>query len=309
MNSDVIISVFVTGIALMTPVLWAALGEAITERAGILNIGIEGLMLGGALTCAWCIREGAGITAGLLLSIPVGAVLGLVLSYLWVTRGADQIVSGIIFNLLALGVTTLLFEEYLKGVGVVTSLDKIEIPALSDIPWLGEILFTQNVTVYLALVAAVAVFFLLNRTWFGLYLRSAGEKPRATETAGLSVPRLRYASVMIGCTLMSFGGATLIASTSGGFVTNVTAGQGFVALAIVVLGRWNPFLIIGGAFLFGVTTALQFQAQSLGLLSELPAEAWLALPYVVTIVAVVLAKSSRYPNACGVPFVPAGAAR
>ncbi len=240
MSNDVIISVFVTGIALMTPVLWAALGEAITERAGILNIGIEGVMLGGALTCAWCIREGAGITAGLLLSVPVGAGLGVILSYLWVTRGADQIVSGIIFNLLALGVTTLLFEEYLKGVGVVTSLDKIAIPGLSDIPWLGEILFTQNITVYLALVASVVVFLILNRTWFGLYLRSAGEKPRATETAGLSVPRLRYASVIIGCSLMSFGGATLIASTSGGFVTNVTAGQGFVALAIVVLGSLEP---------------------------------------------------------------------
>jgi simple sugar transport system permease protein len=308
-SSDVIIAVFVSGIALMTPVLWAALGEAITERAGILNIGIEGVMLGGALTCAWCIRDGAGITMGLLLSVPVGAVIGVVLSYLWVTRGADQIVSGIIFNLLALGVTTLLFEEYLKGVGVVTSLDKISIPGLSDIPWLGEILFTQNITVYLALVAAGIVFLILHRTWFGLYLRSAGEKPRATETAGLSVPRLRYAAVIMGCALMCFGGATLVASTSGGFVPNVTAGQGFVALAIVVLGRWNPFLIICGAVLFGVTQALQFQAQSLGFLSALPAEAWLGLPYLVTIVTVVLAKSSRYPNACGVPFVPAGAAR
>lgn len=309
MNTDVVISVFVTGIALMTPVLWAALGEAITERAGILNIGIEGVMLAGALTCAWCIRSGAGITTGLLLSVPVGALLGVALSYLWVTRGADQIVSGIIFNLLALGVTTLLFEEYLKGVGVVTSLDRIAIPGLSSIPWLGEILFEQNITVYLALVAAVLVFLLLHRTWFGLHLRSAGEKPRATETAGLSVPRLRYASVIVGCALMCFGGAALIASTSGGFVPNVTAGQGFVALAIVVLGRWNPFLIVAGALLFGVAQALQFQAQSLGFLSALPAEAWLALPYLVTIVAVVLAKSSRYPNACGVPFVPAGAAR
>jgi simple sugar transport system permease protein len=309
MSSDVWISIFATGIALMTPVLWAALGEAITERAGILNIGIEGVMLGGALTCAWCIRSGAGITAGLLLAVPVGMALGVFLAYLWVTRGADQIVSGIIFNLLALGATTLLFEEFLKGVGRVTSLDAIDIPLLSDIPWLGEILFQQDITVYLALVAAVAVFLVLNRTWFGLYLRSAGEKPRATETAGLSVPALRYASVIIGCSLMSFGGAALIASTSGGFVTNVTAGQGFVALAIVVLGRWNPFLIIGGAVLFGVSQALQFQAQSLGFLSSLPAEAWLALPYVVTIVAVVAAKSSRYPNACGVPFTPAGATR
>ncbi len=309
MSSAVVISVLSTGIALMTPVLWAALGEAVTERAGVLNIGIEGVMLFGALVCAWCIREGGGIVNGLLLSLPVGAAIGLVLAFLWVTRGADQIVSGIIFNLLALGATTLLFEEFLQGVGVVTTLDTIDIPVLADIPWVGEVLFQQDVTVYLAIVAAAVVFLLLHRTWFGLHLRSAGEKPRAGETAGLSVPRLRYAAVIIGCTLMSFGGAALIASTSGGFVTNVTAGQGFVALAIVVLGRWNPFLIIAGAALFGVSQALQFQAQSLGVLSALPAEAWLALPYVVTIVAVVAAKSSRYPNACGVPFTPAGATR
>ena len=309
MNSTIVISVFATGIALMTPVLWAALGEAIAERAGVLNIGIEGVMLFGALVCAWSIREGAGIWTGLLLAIPVGAVLGLALAYLWVSRGADQIVSGIIFNLLALGATSLLFDEFLKGVGVVTSLDEISIPLLSDIPWLGEILFQQPSVTYLALLAAPLVFLLLNRTWFGLYIRSAGEKPRATETAGLSVPALRYTAVIVSSVLICFGGASLIAITSGGFVTNVTAGQGFVALAIVVLGRWNPFLIVGGALLFGVSQALQFQAQSLGFLSSLPPEAWLSLPYLVTIVAVVVAKSSRYPNACGVPFTPAGAAR
>ncbi len=303
MNSTIVISVFATGIALMTPVLWAALGEAIAERAGVLNIGIEGVMLFGALVCAWAIREGAGIWTGLLLAIPVGAVLGLALAYLWVSRGADQIVSGII------GATSLLFDEFLKGVGVVTSLDEISIPLLSDIPWIGEIVFQQPSVTYLALLAAPLVFLLLNRTWFGLYIRSAGEKPRATETAGLSVPALRYTAVVVSCVLICFGGASLIAITSGGFVTNVTAGQGFVALAIVVLGRWNPFLIVGGALLFGVSQALQFQAQSLGFLSSLPPEAWLSLPYLVTIVAVVVAKSSRYPNACGVPFTPAGAAR
>lgn len=309
MNQDVWIAIFASGIVLMTPVLWAALGEAITEKAGILNIGIEGVMLFGALTQAWVIRETGSITQGLLLSIPVGAVIGAILGFIWISRGADQIVSGIIFNLFAIGATTLLYEEYISGVGVVTKLDEYAIPVLGDIPWLGETLFEQNLTVYLALLATPVVFLILNRTWFGLSLRSAGEHPRATESAGLSVQGIRYAAVIIGAMFMSFGGAALIASTSGGFVTNVTAGQGFIALAVVVLGRWNPFLIVLGALLFGVTTALQFQAQSLGFLSSLPPEAWLALPYVVTIIAVVAAKSSRYPNACGIPFRPAGAAR
>ena len=308
MNDGVLLTIVASGIALMTPVLWAALGEAISEQSGVLNIGIEGVMLFGALACAWGIRE-SGIAHGLLLSLPVGLAIGLVLAYLWVTRGTDQIVSGIVFNLFALGMTTLLFEEYFTGVGVVTSLDKIAIPLLADIPWLGEALFTQNITVYLAVVAAAGVWLILRRSWFGLSLRSAGENPRATETAGLSVAGLRYASVMLGATLMSFGGAVLIASTSGGFVTNVTAGQGFVALAVVVLARWNPFLCVAGALLFGIAQALQFQAQSLGLLSSLPPEAWLALPYLLTIVVVVAAKSSRYPNACGVPYARLGSAR
>jgi general nucleoside transport system permease protein len=308
-SSEVLISIFAGGIALMVPVLWAALGEAVAERAGVLNIGIEGVMLVGAFACAWAIRGGASPAAAMLVALPVGALLGLVLAYLWVTRGADQIVSGIIFNLLALGATALLFEHLVEGVGVVTSLDEMSIPGLADLPWLGEILFRQNITFYLALVAALAVFWVLHRTWFGLHLRAAGEVPRAAETAGLSVPALRYAAVIVACTLTSFGGAALIASTSGGFVTNVTAGQGFVALAIVVLGRWNPFLIIGGALLFGVSQALQFHAQGLGALGSLPPEAFLALPYLVTIAAVVAAKSSRYPAACGVPFTPAGAAR
>ena len=309
MNGTVLISILASGIVLMTPVLWAALGEAVTEKAGILNIGIEGVMLFGALAAAWAIRETGSLTNGLLISLPVGAVLGAVLGYIWITRRADQIVSGIIFNLFAIGATALLFEQYISGVGVVTKLDEISIPGLAGIPYVGEIVFQQNITVYLALAATPLVFLLLNRTWFGLSLRSAGEHPRATESAGLSVAGLRYASVIFGATLMSFGGAALIASTSGGFVTNVTAGQGFIALAVVVLGRWNPFLIVLGALLFGVTTALQFQAQSLGVLAELPAEAWLMLPYLVTIVAVVVAKSSRYPNACGIPFRPTGATR
>ncbi|MGD9695138.1 MAG: ABC transporter permease [Thermoleophilia bacterium] len=307
MNDDVVIAVIVSGVALMTPVLWAALGEAISEQAGVLNIGIEGVMLFGALTCAWGIRE-SGIAAGLLLSLPVGAALGAILAYLWVSRGTDQIVSGIMFNLLALGATTLLFEEYLSGVGVVTSLDRHGFPGLSQIPWIGEV-FEQNWTVWLALAAVPLVYALLRHTWLGLAMRSAGEKPRATETAGVSVAGIRYAAVILSTTLMSFGGAALIASTSGGFVSNVTAGQGFVALAVVVLARWNPFLCVAGALLFGLTQALQFQAQSLGVLADLPPEAWLSLPYLVAIVAVIAARSSRYPNACGVPYEPLGATR
>jgi simple sugar transport system permease protein len=143
---------------------------------------------------------------------------------------------------------------------------------------------------------------LLQKTWFGLSVRATGEAPRAVEAAGLNVLRLRYPAVILGCVLISLGGATLVASTSGGFVLGITAGRGFIALAVVVLVQWKPLLAVLGALLFGVAQSLQFQAQSLGPLADIPSEFILMLPYLVTILAVVIARGSRYPAAVGVPF-------
>jgi general nucleoside transport system permease protein len=189
----------------------------------------------------------------------------------------------------------------------VTSFPRYEIPALGDIPHLGEILFNHDVLVYAAFLAAPVVFYILHRTWFGLYARAASEHPRAAESAGLSVWRLRYVAVILGCVLTAIGGVILF-SNSGGFVAGLTNGRGFIALAIVVLARWNPFWIVGASLLFGVAQALQFQSQNLGPLKHVPPEMMIALPYAVTIVAVVFARGSRYPAAIGIPYRPSAKA-
>lgn len=295
-------AVFSLGIALMVPMLWAALGETIIERSGILNVGIEGVMLIGAFGTAVGLTYGGSLYMGLLAAIGAGLASGIVLALLYVRLGTDQIVTGILFNVFAFGLTTTLAAKYVTATEV-TSFATYDIPLLADIPHLGTVLFKHDVLVYAAFLAAPVVFYVVHRTWFGLYARAASEHPRAAESAGLDVWRLRYVAVVLGCVLTAIGGAVLF-SNSGGFVAGLTNGRGFIALAIVVLARWNPFAVVAGSLLFGVAQALQFQSQNLGPLDRVPPEMLIALPYAVTIVAVVFARGSRYPAAIGVPYRP-----
>ena len=300
---SVTVSVFASGVSLMAPILWAALGELISEESGVLNVGIEGVMLIGCFVSAIGYRFGGSLYAGLACAIGGGIVCGVVLCVPYVRLGADQIVTGIVFNLLAFGLTTTLYEKYLGG-GVASAFPDLKIPGLGDLPWLGTILFRHNFLVYAAFLAAPVVFYLVRRTWFGLYARMVSEHPRAAEAAGLNVWALRYPAVILGCTLTAVGGATFVLTTSGGFVPGMTNGRGFIALAVVVLARWNPFGVILGCLLFGATQALQFQQQNIPLLRDVHSDFVLAFPYVVTILAVVFARGSRYPAAIGIPYRP-----
>jgi general nucleoside transport system permease protein len=299
------VNTLVLGVALMVPMLWAALGETVVEQAGVLNVGIEGVMLIGAFGAALGVNYGGGsIYVGLLVSIGCGLLSGVVLSGLYVRLGTDQIVSGILFNVFAFGLTTTLAQKYVQA-GVVTSLPKVKVPGLESIPWIGKVFFQQDVLVYAAYVAAPVVFYLVRSTWFGLYARSASEHPRAAEAAGLNVWGLRYVAVILGCGLTAVGG-TVLFSNSGGFVSGLTNGRGFIALAVVVLARWNPFAVVGASLLFGVAQALQFA--NISWLQHVPPHLVVALPYVVTIAAVVFARGSRYPAAVGVPYRPSAKA-
>jgi ABC-type uncharacterized transport system permease subunit len=286
----------------MVPMLWAAYGEAIIEKAGVLNVGIEGVMLIGAFAAAVGVRYGDSLYVGLLVAIGAGAAAGVVLAFLYVRLGTDQIVTGILFNVFAFGLTTTLAAKYIQATQV-TSFNRYEIPGLGDIPYFGKVFFNHDVLVYAAFLVAPVVFYLLHRTWYGLYARAASEHPRATESAGLNVWRLRYVAVILGCVLTAVGGVVLF-SNSGGFVSGLTNGRGFIALAIVVLARWNPYWILAASLLFGVSQALQFQADALGPLDNVPPDLLVAFPYVVTILAVVFARASRYPAAVGVPYRP-----
>lgn len=302
MNDGVVVAILASGITLSVPILWAALGEVINEKAGVLNVGIEGVMLFGAFAGALVLRHTGSDIVAVLAAVPTGILAGCVLTWFYVVRGADQIVTGLMFNLLALGATTVMYDLWLTGAGTVKASSSLAIPFLSDLPFFGPLLFDQTALVYAVLAVALLVYWLMNRTWVGLYFKGVGERPLAASTAGLSVHKLRWVSLLFGCTLVAVGGASIIITQNGNFVPNVTAGQGFIALAVVVLGRFQAQWIVLAALLFGASTALQFHAQNVEFLSGLPTQLWLALPYLVTILAVVIAKRATYPAAIAIPF-------
>ena len=306
MSEGVITTLFVLGVALAAPILWAALGELIIEQSGVLNIGIEGVMLIGAFGCAWGYLSTGSALIGLVVAVGFGLGCGLVLALLYVRLAADQIVTGILFTLIAIGATTVAGDALL-GSSVTDQSTDIVVPVLSDLPFIGAVLFSQDVMVYAAIIAVPVVWFLMRRTWFGLYAKAIGIRPRAGETAGINVRRIRSWAVILGCVLTTMGGAALVFASSGGFSPNMTAGRGYIALAVVVLARWNPFAAAVMALLFGAAQALQFVSEQLGFIANIPEDVLLMLPYVLTIVVVALARGSRYPAACGIPYRPGAA--
>jgi simple sugar transport system permease protein len=263
-------------------------------------------MRDGAFCCALAYNDTGNVGAAILITVAAGVVTGLLLSIVYVRLGGDQIVIGILFTLVCIALTTLLSQELLTGVEP-RALSSALIPVLSDIPYVGPILFEHDPLVYSAFLCAPVVWYLMRRTWFGLHARAIADHPRAGEAAGLNVRGIRYAALIVGCTLTAMGGATLVLSTSGGFQVNMTNGRGYIALAVVVLARWNPFAAALAALTFGTAQALQFVVQDLGPLGAVHSDIWLMLPYLVTLVAVVFARGSRYPAACGIPYRPANA--
>jgi ABC-type uncharacterized transport system permease subunit len=302
MTRQAVETVLTSGATLTVPILWAALGEAINEQAGVINVGIEGVMLFGAFGAAFGAQRTHNLVLALLVGMATGLVSGAVLAYLYVNRGADQIVTGILFNTLAIGMTTALYEKYLSSVVASISFRPLRIPLLASIPIVGPTLFTQPIMTYLVGAFAFVVLYLMRRTWVGLHLRAVGERPEVGDSVGLSVTRLRWFAVVSGCVLTAVGGATLVLAQTGGFIPQVTGGQGFIALAVVILARWNPAGAILAAALFGFAAALQFQLQTAASLQTVPHDVWLSVPYVLTLVVVAAMRGSRYPRGVGVPY-------
>jgi simple sugar transport system permease protein len=303
LTEALVVAFFVIGIQLAIPILLAALGEAIAEKAGVLNVGIEGTMLIGALFTAMIGIEVGNVPLAILVGTASGLFSGAILAYLYVRRGTDQIVTGLMFNIFALGFTGTLHSRYLAGQNGQT-LGSLKIPVITDIPWVGDVVGDQNAMLYVTIALALGVHWLMNRTWWGLYTRAAGERPLAVESGGLDVRRLRYPAVIVGCVLAALGGAALVVSTSGGFVPGMTAGRGFIALGVVVLAKWRPKWVTLAALGFGLTQGLQFLAAQLDALGSVPGQFWVALPYLLTTAAVVFAPGSTYPAAVGIPYRP-----
>ncbi len=287
---------------LACPLLLAALGELIVERAGVINIGTEGMMLCGAFT-GFVVGVGTGSAALGVLGAAAGAAsIGCVFAYFAVVRRADQIVVGTAINLLALGATGLGARAlYVGAVPTGPSLGAIAIPGLVDLPWLGPVLFQQHALVYLCLIVAPVLGLWLSRTRPGLRLRAVGDSARAADAQGVAVVRTRVGAIIAGSMLAGVAGAALSLAQSNTFTEGMTAGRGFIALTIVIFGRWRPGGVVLAALFFGAASALQHRLQARG--TALPYQLTLMLPYVLTLVVLAVATGrSRAPGNLGQPY-------
>ena len=286
MDTEVLIAGFLAAaVRVATPLLLAATGETITERSGVINLGLEGTMLAGALAAtlgatAW------GPWSGVACAIVTGMLLAAVFALLAVGARADQIITGTAITLAAFGLTGTIYRQAYgsSGAGLtIPTLKSLAIPGLSQIPVLGPALFDQPAPTYLALLGMPIVWWVLFRTRLGLALRATGEGAAMARAAGVRTNLIRAGATVVGGGFAGLAGASLVLAQVGSFAEGMTAGRGYVAIAIVVLGRWHPGGIALGALLFGAATALQFLLQTLGL--DAPYQLFLMLPYLLTLLA------------------------
>ncbi|MFG6531360.1 MULTISPECIES: ABC transporter permease [unclassified Sulfitobacter] len=299
-------SFWTAAIRIASPLIFAALGELICERAGVLNLGIEGIMVVGAFAGWLTVYLGGGLWFGVAVAMLSGMAFGLVHGVLTVPFGLSQHVVGLGITLLA---TSLTYYCYRLALPEVTSPPKIEafqpleIPLLSDIPVIGPALFNQTPLTYLAFVLVLVVTLLLYRTPMGLALRAAGENPAAVEAQGLSVSAIRIGAVMVGSGLMAVGGAFLTMSAFNSFFFEMVNGRGWICIALVVFGSWKPGKTLLGAVLFAAFDALQIRVQQTPLGADIPYQIFLMAPYILSILAlVVMSRRAQVPAALMVPF-------
>ncbi len=294
-------SVGASAIRLATPYIFAAIGETFGQRSGVLNLGVDGMMLLGAFAAFYTVFETGSLILGILAAIVVGLVMGLAMAFISVTLQAEQGISGIGVYLFGLGLSELLYQQTLGTPKSVDGFSRIDFPVLTDIPVLGVIFFNHNLLVYIAFLSVPVAAFILNRTTFGLQIRAVGQNPEAADAMGVSVSRIRYATVTIGGVMASLAGASLSIALLNVFQQNLTAGQGFIAVALVYFGAWRPLGVMAGALLFSFVNALQLQISVQGF--DIPSEFAVMAPYVVTIVVLVFAaRRTEKPTALTVPF-------
>ena len=293
MNGDhLVVSVFVVtwlsaSLRLAGPVLLAALGETFAERSGVLNIGIEGTMLLGALAGFLTSYHTGMVWTSLLVATLAGVFASLFLAWMYVSARASQVVTGLVFNVLALGIATTVYRMALGGSSAPESIavfQPLRVPLIDRLPFVGTVLIGQTAPFYLTIFLAIVAQFVLYRTNFGLALRAAGENPAAADSAGISVYRMRYLGTLISGAAAGMAGGYLVLAQVGFFRETIVAGQGFIALGIVIFGRWNPLKAALAALVFGACDALQLSLQILG--TKVPPQLLLALPYIVTILAI-----------------------
>ncbi len=306
MSIDMIEAVLLTIITAATPLLLASLGELVTERSGVLNLGVEGMMIVGAV-CGFAAALSTGSAfIGCIAAIAAGVLMSALFAFLTLGLAANQVASGLATTLLGLGLSGLIGQGYVGRPGV--KLGAIHIPVLSDIPLIGPLLFSQDPLVYVSLALAAGVAWVLFRTRAGLILRAVGDSHGSAHAIGYNVLWVRTLAVLFGGGCAGLAGAYLSLVYTSQWVEGMTAGRGWIAVALVVFATWRPARVIGGAYLFGAVLILQFHLQAMGV--PAPSQLMSALPYLATIVALVLISRNRRlllantPQSLGQSFVP-----
>lgn len=304
---DVLTNILQTTALYATPLILTAIGGLFSERSGVVNIGLEGLMTIGAFTAAVTTLATHNPWLGLLAAVLAGGLFALPHAVASITFKADQVVSGVAINFLALGISVYLVKSMYDGAAqtptVQEKLEKIAIPGLAKIPVIGPALFNALPTTYFAILVAIVAYLILYRTPFGMRLRAVGEHPRAAETMGVNVFRMRYIAVLISGALAGAGGAGLSIAIGSEFNQTTVAGQGFISLAALIFGKWNPFGVLGAATFFGFAVGLALTGQIYGLTAFVPSEVLNMLPYVLTILALAgFVGRAEAPAAIGKPF-------
>ena len=291
-------------VRLGVPLALAAMGEAITERSGVINIGLEGSIIAGALGGALGALALGGASPGVLVGALAGLTVAAVFAAFSIGLGTDQIITGTAVTLGGLGLTGAIYQARFGATGTALTLPTLaplRVPVLSEIPGIGSALFAQAPTAYLSYALAPALWYYVFRTRWGLELRAVGEAPDAAQAAGVRVRWARFWATLFGGALAGLAGAHLALAHAGTFAENMSAGRGFIAIAVVVLGRWNPLWVLVAALLFGGASALQFLLQAIGL--DLPYQLFLTLPYLLTLAALAgWVGRSRAPAALALPW-------
>ena len=294
-------------LAAATPLIFAGLGELVAERTGVMNLGVEGMMLVGAIAgFAAAAETGYGVAAGLPAGALAGAATAMIFAFFALSLAANQAACGLALTIFGIGLSAFIGQSYISY--SLPGLKPLLIPLLADIPLLGPVLFAQDAVVYLSLAAYAAVAWTLTRTRLGLLLKAIGESPESAHAIGYPVILIRFGAVAFGGAMAGIGGAYLSTVYTPLWVQNMSAGRGWIAVALVVFATWKPTRLLFGAYLFGFVTILQFHAQGLGIM--LPVQFLAALPYLATIVVLVVISRDRrvlqnnLPASLGKPFLP-----
>ena len=306
MNPDTLINILVATIAAGTPLVYAALGELVVEKSGVLNLGVEGMMLVGAISGFIAMAKTGSLVLAVSCGMLAGAFMALIFAVLTLSLMANQVASGLALTIFGTGLSAFLGIEYtnvaLKGV------PSLNIPILSNIPILGRLVFSYDILIYLSLILLVGVIWFLYKTRAGLILKAIGESPKSGHALGFSVIGIRYLAVLFGGAMAGLGGVYLATAYTPMWVEGMVAGRGWVALALVVFATWRPARVMIGAYLFGGVTILQFHIQGFGF--EIPSQILSMLPYLATILVLVLISRDKNlirlnsPASLGITFHP-----